>query len=213
MHRIMTERPPPGRLFLLLALLLAVATPALAAPRDDVPASERRDVAARPAPDDATREGAEAKPDPAGERPADPAAAKQRRRSKEPTCFGKEATSNDHSGKIQGTDGDDVFIGDDKANTIDAGTGGFDRICGGGGNDHINAAITDIVLAQGGPGDDDLSSGFVHSVLLGGTGNDTLRSRLDFGVSLLVGEQGDDDLRGSGYDTCQQDGQDDPVAC
>src|ERR687893_779742 len=53
-----------------------------------------------------------------------------------PTCFGKNATIADHAGSIQGTNGDDVIIGDNGANTID-GKSGADRICGLGGDDWL----------------------------------------------------------------------------
>src|SRR5215210_5120407 len=54
-------------------------------------------------------------------------------------CFGKTATIDDSSGKITGTNGNDVIIGDNGDNEID-GKGGKDRICGRDGNDVIEAS-------------------------------------------------------------------------
>src|SRR5215208_2514993 len=52
------------------------------------------------------------------------------------TCFGKAATITDHVSYITGTAGNEVMVGDDGDNEIDA-KRGVDYVCGGGGDDQI----------------------------------------------------------------------------
>ena len=73
---------------------------------------------------------------------------------------------------IDGTDGDDVIVGSDGDDRIDAGSGD-DVVCGGPGHNHIH----------GGPGNDVLLGFSDHDHLDGGEGHDT-----------VVGYGGDDTI-------------------
>ena len=124
-------------------------------------------------------------------------------------CNGQTATVNLANGDLP-TEGDDVIIGTNGPDVINAGDGN-DVICSRGGDDVINAGDgadlifaasgDDIVQAgQGrdeihaGDGDDFVAGGKGKDVLTGGLGNDDLRGNQ--GTDTLLGGAGDDELRG-----------------
>ncbi|MCF8542769.1 MAG: hypothetical protein K9G24_06780, partial [Candidatus Nanopelagicales bacterium] len=119
-----------------------------------------------------------------------------------PTCFGKQATIDQHSGDVLGTSGRDVIVLTGPGR-VRGGTGA-DLICGSTGRDVIIAGSGDDVVLAGG-GDD---------VVRGGTGDDILMG--DSGADRLVGGPGDDELHGAtgadaisggaGADSSSQDG-------
>src|SRR5687767_13763740 len=111
------------------------------------------------------------------------------------TCFGLPATIADHNGKIVGTAGDDVIIGDDGDND---GRGGVDRICGGDGDDVIVAGgpgtdPTHVLRANGGKGNDTITGSY-DDRLFGGAGDDVLWGLS--GNDQLFGQDGADELHG-----------------
>jgi Ca2+-binding RTX toxin-like protein len=102
---------------------------------------------------------------------------------------------------IFGTEGDDILLGTQCAETIVAfdgddnidARGGNDRISGGDGNDHILAgAGNDVVYADA--GDDIVFAGAGNDVVFGGAGNDRLFG--EDGDDTLLGEDGNDHLDG-----------------
>ena len=124
-------------------------------------------------------------------------------------CNGLEVTVNLALGQTP-TDGDDVILGTDGADIINAGAGA-DTICAGGGDDIINAGAgadtvfgddgNDLInLGQGrdtayaGAGDDFVSGGKGKDTISGGSGNDELRG--NEGTDRLLGGSGNDELRG-----------------
>ncbi len=107
----------------------------------------------------------------------------------------------------QGTPGDDLLLGDEQANQINAGAGndfiyagaGNDTIIGGEGADSIRAGKDDD-LVEGGVGDDSLMGDMAQDTLIGGDGNDILRGGKGF--DSLIGGNGSDTLSGDrGRDT------------
>ena len=82
------------------------------------------------------------------------------------TCYGEVVTVSDHQGRIDGTTGDDVILGDAGPNKI-FGNGGHDIICGGDDG-------TDLLF--GGGGDDFLLGNEGDDSLYGGPGRDVLNS-------------------------------------
>ena len=96
------------------------------------------------------------------------------------------------------TDGDDVILGTEGRDTINAGAG-RDVICGLGGDDVINAGDgADIVF--GGEGNDVINAGQGRDVVDAGAGNDFVSGGK--GKDTISGSSGDDDLRGNeGTDT------------
>jgi len=108
------------------------------------------------------------------------------------------------------TEGDDVILGTDGPDVINAGAGA-DIICAGSGNDIINGgngkdtifggAGDDTINAgqgldtvYGNSGDDFISGGKGKDVLNGGAGNDDIRG--NEGTDTIIGGNGDDELRG-----------------
>jgi Ca2+-binding RTX toxin-like protein len=125
-------------------------------------------------------------------------------------CFGEPATITGN-GTVNGTNGDDVIITGNRADTVD-GKGGNDRICthggddhvrGGTGNDRINSgngnddtggqAGNDIVQSTG--GNDDVQGGDGMDRVQGGEGNDTLNG--GNGSDSVEGQGGNDLLAGN----------------
>jgi Ca2+-binding RTX toxin-like protein len=125
---------------------------------------------------------------------AEPAAAKAK---KQPTCFGKKATSNDHLGLIEGTTGDDVLIGDNENNFFQ-GNGGIDRICGGGGDDSVSPSGNDgesfRLFVKGGDGVDNIGGALGDDQIFGGDGDDVISGFT--GDDELFGGKGDDTVIG-----------------
>ena len=133
------------------------------------------------------------------------------------TCDGLTVT-------ISGTNDDDVIIGTDGVDVINAGRGddrieglggddvlcgdnGEDLILGGDGNDVIVGGNEDDTLV-GGDGDDDLRGGNGNDVLIAGDGDDSLAG--DNGKDELYGDDGDDTLHGAnGVDALFGNGGDD----
>jgi Ca2+-binding RTX toxin-like protein len=111
-----------------------------------------------------------------------------------PICAGLPATIAAISSLAEnGTDGDDVIVGDDDGNNIAAfggndvictGNGTFNRVHGGDGDDRI----------QGGSGNDQLSGVGGNDRIFGGAGNDELNG--NDGNDRLFGEAGDDTNNG-----------------
>jgi Ca2+-binding RTX toxin-like protein len=122
-----------------------------------------------------------------------------------PNCWGALATIDDSSGKIMGTNGDDVIVGDDGANAIN-GKGGNDKICGFGGNDTITGGAGDDDL-HGFDGNDILNGDAGEDFLEGGTGDDHLVG--DLGDDTLDGGDGEDYLLGDVWGTDGTEGGDD----
>jgi hypothetical protein len=113
-----------------------------------------------------------------------------------PRCFGKPAT---HVMKIgdplyAGTASDDVVVGSKGADSIFLqNSGGVDRVCSGGGNDHL--AITGTgSIADGGAGND-VMTGYEGATLRGGTGNDAVVA--DGTGGRAEGGSGDDEVTAS----------------
>jgi Ca2+-binding RTX toxin-like protein len=238
MRQTMTKGAALGWLLLLLAVLLGAATPALAAEHPENGSLIRQEVTQQ---QDAALDDVEGADPTATANTGDDSAATaaaleatkrgkhhKKRHPRPPTCFGKRATIIAHGAAfVETTPGNDVIIGDDRANTIVSGiSGGTDRICGGGGDDEISlsgdANPADLAFISGGPGADRIVGLAVgRSVLVGGDGNDELRGgtgdddlfggdggdRLfgEFGVDLLDG--------GPGVDACQQDFNGQVVSC
>ena len=185
------------RIPLLPLLLLAAATPTLAAPQDDrggpAPGERvgRRDVAG----------AAVAEPDPSESTDAGRATAKEQSAADQPTCFGQQATVDDRSGQIFGTAAADVIVGNDGDNSIDLSTpgqAGVDRVCGNGGKDRVDARGNDDgrLLARGGANRDELLGTSANDELFGGDGNDDLKGFN--GTDHLVGGPGDDSINSGG---------------
>jgi Ca2+-binding RTX toxin-like protein len=91
------------------------------------------------------------------------------------TCFAQTATIDDHRGRIDGTPGEDVLIGN--ANGV-----GSDTVLGGDGDDKL-AGFDGSDHLDGGPGDDKISAREFDFPLLpgvdvvqGGLGNDTIQA-------------------------------------
>jgi Ca2+-binding RTX toxin-like protein len=112
---------------------------------------------------------------------------------------------------LDGTDGDDVILGSDGDDTIDAGDG-LDYVCGGPGDDDIFGGDGGDVL-RGDTGDDDVSGGTGSDTLFGDGGNDTIAGGFDYDIQL--GGDGDDVMidiekdrphdelyAGDGFDVC-----------
>ncbi len=114
-----------------------------------------------------------------------------------PTCNGLEVTVNLALGDVP-TAGDDVILGTDGPDVIEAGDGA-DVICGGDGDDIIRAGKGGDWI-DAGAGDDTVAGGKGHDTINGGEGNDDLRG--DKGRDTINGGEGNDDLRGDeGQDT------------
>ena len=126
------------------------------------------------------------------------------------SCDGQTATVNLANGDLP-TDGDDVIVGTNGGDVINAGAGN-DLICSNGGDDVINAGDgADIIFAgdgndiiRAGDGPDIVRAGDGDDEVFGGQGRDELRGESgdDFisggkGKDLLVGGIGNDDLRGN----------------
>ncbi len=124
-------------------------------------------------------------------------------------CNNEEVTVNLALGDVP-TDGDDVILGTDGPDVIEAGAGS-DTICGGDGDDTINAGAGDDTVLGGlgddtinGSGGDDVISGDKGADIINGdSGNDELRGNKGndtinggSGLDLLVGSSGNDELRG-----------------
>ena len=73
--------------------------------------------------------------------------------------------------RVEGTDSDDVLVGDAAANVLE-GNGGRDVVMGGDGDDHLLGGY-DPDRVDGGAGDDSLSGSDGLDVLTGGAGADT----------------------------------------
>ena len=113
------------------------------------------------------------------------------------TCNGMPITV-DLSAGDRPTNGDDVILGTDGDDVINAGDG-RDVICGRGGNDTINAGNgADTIL--GGDGDDTIQAGQGKDVVFAQDGDDFVSGGK--GKDTLAGGEGNDDLRGNeGTDT------------
>ena len=146
---------------------------------------------------------------PAEEPPAEEPPAEEPPVASDLFCNNQVVTVNLALGQVP-TDGDDVILGTEGPDVINAGDG-RDTICAGAGDDIINAGdgadmvfggsgddtITagqgkDTVYAQG--GDDFVSGGKGKDTLIGGRGNDDLRG--NEGTDTIDGGAGDDVLRG-----------------
>mgnify|MGYP002629681965 CR=1 FL=1 len=92
----------------------------------------------------------------------------------------------------QGTDNDDVIVGDDKNNHI-KGKDGNDIISGMDGNDHLEGGDGNDTLS-GGDGNDKLEGGDGNDVIFGGDGNDNIDG--DDGDDVLEGGLGIDSISG-----------------
>jgi len=106
-------------------------------------------------------------------------------------CSGQVFTVNIARGEAP-TDGADVIIGTEEADTIDA-LGGNDVVCGLGGDDVINGGDGKDTL-QGDAGDDTLDGGDGNDKLVGGDGNDTLLGQ--GGRDVIQGGDGNDIAEG-----------------
>ena len=130
-------------------------------------------------------------------------------------CDGKAVTVNIGLGQLP-TSGDDVILGTNNADTINAvagddticalagndvvnGGGGSDKIFGGAGDDLLNGqGQVDYIYGQG--GDDRINGGVDNDYLFGGSGDDDIRGQS--GNDTLEGEGGVDQFfGGSGNDT------------
>jgi Ca2+-binding RTX toxin-like protein len=103
------------------------------------------------------------------------------------------------------SDGNDLLIGTDGADSLDGGNGN-DCIIGNGGDDLLEGGNGDDVIV-GGLGADTISGGGGINVIFGGAGNDTIsggnRSDLVYGEDgsdTINGAQGDDSLYGGSGD-------------
>jgi Ca2+-binding RTX toxin-like protein len=123
-----------------------------------------------------------------------------------PTCNGKTATiyvkdgkivggpgnGSAYAGTLIGSIGNDVIVGTEGKDIVDA-KAGNDTICGLGGDDKLTAdAGTDYV--DGGIGNDTLKGSSGDDTLIGGEGNDALDG--DDGNDTLIGGNGNDFLDG-----------------
>ena len=104
---------------------------------------------------------------------------------------------------IDGTAGDDDFIGTTFSDVID-GEGGSDNISAGGGDDIIDGRDGNDEL-RGGAGDDVIRGDAGVDTLIGDGGNDTIHGGLGVDTinggaddDVIYGEDGDDQLRGDG---------------
>ncbi len=97
---------------------------------------------------------------------------------------------------IDGSDHDDVLIGDDNANTF-RGRGGNDELRGNGGDDKLSGGGGDDLL-EGSEGNDRLFGETGADQLHGGNGDDSLFGGKD--ADRLFGEGGDDSLNGGDGD-------------
>ena len=112
-----------------------------------------------------------------------------------PICFGQPATILGTGGQVDGTPGDDVIVGSDGVDHVDA-YEGDDRICVGKGNEFSVDAGPGRDRISGGPGWDDLTGGAGHDLIRGGPGDDVLRDGR--GNDVLQGGPGRDRLGGYG---------------
>jgi Ca2+-binding RTX toxin-like protein len=97
---------------------------------------------------------------------------------------------------FDGTNGDDVIVGSDGDDNIDAGPGD-DFVCGGPGDDSLDGGDGgDVVI--GGPGDDGPSGGPGNDTLVGGAGDDDPEGGP--GHDFIVGGDGDDWIKSSDDD-------------
>ena len=117
-----------------------------------------------------------------------------------PPCFGREATivADDVDGKVIGTSGADVIVGEDGPFAIQ-GRGGDDLICVGGGepqDPHTIDGGAGADRVRGGEGMAIIHGGLGRDLLLGGAGQDTLVGG-PMGDRLFGGD-GDDGLQGEG---------------
>lgn len=108
-----------------------------------------------------------------------------------PTCRGALVTVDLARGDVP-TDGDDVILGTDEADEIDA-LGGDDIICALDGDDEVVAGSGDDQV-DAGPGDDDVRGGSGDDTIWGRGGADIIRG--NGGVDTIRGGSGDDDIRG-----------------
>ena len=111
---------------------------------------------------------------------------------------------------FDGTNGDDVIVGSDGDDNIDAGPGD-DWICGGPGDDSLDGGDGDDVVI-GGTGDDGPSGGPGNDTVVGGAGDDDPEGGP--GHDFIVGGDGDDWIKssdddevdkvnaGDGFDVC-----------
>jgi Ca2+-binding RTX toxin-like protein len=111
---------------------------------------------------------------------------------------------------IDGTNGDDVIVGSDGDDNIDAGPGD-DFVCGGPGDDSLDGGDGDDVVI-GGTGDDGPSGGPGNDTVVGGAGDDDPEGGP--GHDFIVGGDGDDWIKssdddevdkvnaGDGFDVC-----------
>ena len=89
---------------------------------------------------------------------------------------------------MDGTENDDILVGDDNPNVIN-GLGGDDQIYGRGGDDTLNGGDDDDRL-YGEDGSDTLNGGAGHDILVAGTGS------ASEGINTLNGDGGNDQLHG-----------------
>ncbi|QLE40350.1 calcium-binding protein [Nostoc sp. C052] len=109
---------------------------------------------------------------------------------------------------LRGGIGNDTLIGGEGDDSLFGGEGN-DSLLGGGGDDSLLGGTGDDILL-GGTGNDTLFGGRENDTLLGGTGDDRLTvgsSNLDTlgGDQLLSGEDGNDTLSASGYESRYED--------
>ena len=109
---------------------------------------------------------------------------------------------------LRGGIGNDTLIGGEGDDSLKGGEGD-DSLLGGTGNDSLLGGTGDDILL-GGTGDDILFGGTDNDTLLGGTGDDRLTvgsSNLDTlgGDQLLSGDDGNDTLSASGYESRYED--------
>ncbi|MEH1830357.1 MAG: calcium-binding protein [Nostoc sp.] len=109
---------------------------------------------------------------------------------------------------LRGGTGNDTLIGGEGDDSLFGGTGD-DSLLGGGGDDSLLGGTGDDILF-GGTGDDTLFGGRENDTLFGGAGDDRLTvdsSNLDSlgGDQLLSGDDGNDTLSASGYESRYED--------
>jgi Ca2+-binding RTX toxin-like protein len=123
-----------------------------------------------------------------------------------PTCNGKTATiyvkdgvivggagnGSTYTGTLIGTIGNDVIVGTEGKDTVDA-KAGNDTICGLGGDDQLTADAGDDYV-DGGSGKDTLKGSSGADTLIGGDNDDSLDG--DDGNDVLIGGNGNDFLDG-----------------
>ena len=108
--------------------------------------------------------------------------------------------------ELEGTDGEDTFVGRGGDDTLSGGNGN-DTLNGGNGNDTLNGGNGNDRI-DGGDGNDTLNGDYGNDILNGGNGNDTLNGgdvsdtlNGGAGSDVLVGGTGNDKLQGgSGSD-------------